>query len=148
MSCLSEFSWQLSNILMDIGRLHLNSWNLTAIKLCLHKGRPPLRRKKLGPLMKRERISWLVGSLNYCFLLFFFHVIDIFLEIFACFLGEVIMIVCTAAMSNLEVALCIQFFYLPPQLPMEQGSWCILLSAVEIMCLRLVWSKYDVIGRC
>lgn len=33
-----EFSWQSSNILIDIGWLHLNSCNLAAIKLCLNKG--------------------------------------------------------------------------------------------------------------
>ena len=62
---VAEFSWQSSNILIDIGWLHLNSWNLAAIKLCLYEGQPPHihRGKNLGPLKKKERISWLVGAL-------------------------------------------------------------------------------------
>lgn len=77
MSCLSEFSWQLSNILIDIGWPHLNSWSLTATKLCLHEGWPHSGEKSLGPLMKRKG-AWLLGNFN-CF--FFPHVIDVFLEI-------------------------------------------------------------------
>lgn len=60
--------------------------------------------------MKRERISWLVGSFNYCF---FFSCDWHLLGDFACFFCEVIMICCTAAKYDFRRGTLLSILLLP-----------------------------------
>lgn len=106
--------------------------------------------------MKRERISWLVGSFNYCF---FFSCDWHLLGDFACFLCEVIMIHCTAAMDDFRRGTLHSILLLP--IPTAYGTGkpmylaiCHLnnvnvfgAGGIQIWCYGKVLMKFEILRR-
>lgn len=109
--------------------------------------------------MKRERISWLVGSFHYCsFLFFFFHVIDI-LEILNSFFCKLVMICCTAAMCDFRRGTLHSILLLPFPTAYGTGKPMYLAicrlhnvnvfgaGGIQIWCCRKVLTKFKILRR-